>query len=202
MPTARQSLPGDLFRSRAFFNGLFIAAIVVATVLVVRLFPQPHSTAYAYPTGGSGYDVSFPQCGAALPETGDFGVVGATGGRAFTENPCISSEFQWAESASRAPTFYMNLNFPSGSTASEGVTGPAGTCGPADLRCGAYNYGWNAASFAFAWAKQNNASASLWWLDIETVNSWSPDVSLNDAVLEGAVDAIEAHDATAGVYST
>jgi len=96
----------------------------------------------------------------------------------------------------------MNLNYPRGSTASAGSSGPAGTCKKNNVTCETYNYGWNAAAYAFAQASQNGASAPIWWLDIETGNSWSGTASLNDSVIEGAVDYIETHGASAGIYST
>lgn len=159
------------------------------------------ATADYYASGTSGYDISYPQCSnpAAWPSGGSFRIVGATGGRAFTANACLASEFSWATSITApAASLYMNLNYAVGSTASEGQSGPAGTCAKSNKACMAYNYGYNAAGYAFG----RGASSTMWWLDIETGNSWSQTQSLNDDVIEGAVDYIQRHGATAGIYST
>jgi hypothetical protein len=81
------------------------------------------------------------------------------------------------------------------STASEGKTGPAGTCAASDKTCWNYNYGWNAADYAYA-AVANDPSAgssvadsSTWWLDIETANLWSGNKALNNLVIQGAIDS-------------
>ncbi len=152
-----------------------------------------------YTSGTTGYDISYPQCSSSSLPTGAFGVIGATGGRAFTANSCLASEYSWVQNGTTtAPSLYMNLNYPAGSTASEGNSGPAGTCAKSNKACFAYNYGYNAAAYAFA----RGASSTMWWLDIETGNSWSKTQSLNDDVIEGATDYIQQHGATAGVYST
>ncbi len=52
-------------------------------------------------------------------------------------------------------------------------------------------------------AVPGSASAYPWWLDVETGNSWQSDTSMNVAVLQGMVAALEGAGATrVGVYST
>ncbi|HVC39854.1 MAG TPA: hypothetical protein VNH20_07800 [Candidatus Dormibacteraeota bacterium] len=61
--------------------------------------PQGFSEPFALadrPQVPSGADISYPQCGAALPFGRAFGVVGVNGGRADTLNPCLSEELAWA----------------------------------------------------------------------------------------------------------
>jgi hypothetical protein len=41
----------------------------------------------------------------------------------------------------------------------------------------------------------------LWWLDIEEANSWSADVAVNNAVIQGAIDYLNSKDVRAGIYS-
>ena len=184
-------------RSRA---GSFVVAAIAAVLL-----PLSALAAGPYTTGSTGFDVSYPQCGSALP-SGTFAIVGVTGGHAFTQNACFGSEYASATSATPGQvSLYMNLNAAIGSTASEGLTGPRGTCKRRDKPCVAYNYGWNAASAALSYAAATPGvvTGTSWWLDIETANSWNSDPGLNQTTIQGALDGLRAGGATnVGVYST
>lgn len=181
------------------------AALAIAAVGVFQFAGTVHA-AGMYAQGETGYDISWPQCGATYPsQSYSFGIVGVTDGRAFTLNPCLASEYTWAQGGSSATSpvaLYMNLNYPSGSTAREGATGPYGSCRKGSA-CAAQNYGWNAASYAFT---QNGAAspvtASMWWLDIETGNTWSKNAALNADVIQGAIAYLQGQGATVGIYST
>jgi hypothetical protein len=152
-----------------------------------------------YQPGTEGSDVSFPQCGASLPSgPGAFAVVGVNGGRAFTHNPCLASEAAWAGSVL---TLYMNVNAPPAGS-SEGLAGPAGQCQGNDTGCMAYNYGYNDAVDAFAYARAAGAQTGTWWLDVETTNAWDPNTDNNDRTIQGALDALGAEGVQAGIYST
>ena len=149
-----------------------------------------------------GYDISWPQCGSRFPKSPAFGIVGVSNGTAFSDNSCLASEFAWATSASRAPAVYMNTADPGAQSVRWTLPGPK-PCGGAsdDLGC-AYNYGWNAASHAVAYAASQGANATSWWLDVETANTWSTNLAANRADIQGMVDALVAQGRTVGVYST
>lgn len=156
----------------------------------------------SYVSGTSGYDISWPQCGGAYPPGPyAFGIVGVTGGRAFYHNACLADEFHWATAGSTAPSLYMNLNYAIGTTASNGLSGPKGDCSRRDKACQAYNYGYNAALDAATYGASVGATATTWWLDIETGNSWSRDKTLNAMVIQGAIDYLGTL-GTVGIYST
>jgi hypothetical protein len=184
--------------------------LLTTTFLLASLLIRDGSLAWVeassiYAGNTTGYDISFPQCGKAYPSLPyAFGIVGITAGHAFTKNTCFKSEYDWAGKATLSqPSFYMNLNYPVGKTADKGLSGPKGNCNRQDKACQAYNYGWNAAQEAFSYAYSQGATTStMWWLDIETANSWSPTTSLNDQVIQGAVDFLKSKGATVGVYST
>lgn len=195
-------------KHRLWRAALGIAALtVVAGVASLAFFwqrPAAHA-AGLYTTGAQGYDISWPQCGGAYPAAPyGYGIVGVTDGRAFSLNPCLASEYAWAQSETGAGPLglYMNLNYPAGTTAVMGQSGPYGSC-KKNSACYTENYGWNAAQYAFT---QNGAAspltASMWWLDIETGNSWSKTTSLNADVIQGSIAYGQSKGVTIGVYST
>jgi hypothetical protein len=176
----------------AFFLFTFIWMLLPISVLAHGIY-----------TGGTkGNDISWPQCGTSSFPQNSFGIVGVTGGRAFTENPCLSQEFVWAHALSTPASLYMNLNSPIGSTASKGMTGPYGNCKKNDKLCQAENYGYNAAQYAYTYAQQQGASSSQWWLDIEIANSWSSSATLNQGTINGAAKFFSDKSIKLGVYSS
>jgi hypothetical protein len=178
--------------------------VFVALVLVMLL---PSAGAFASTTNpytGAGADVSYPQC-SSLPAQGPgtFAIIGATGGKAFTSNTCLAQEVRWASEFGVPTSFYMNLNYPVGSTASQGMSGKYGSCQHSDKLCQALNYGYNAATYAANQARAAGATINApWWLDIETANSWSAQANLNADVIQGALAYFADQSITAGVYST
>jgi hypothetical protein len=171
-------------------------------VALLVLVPLAAAAFGVYPAGASGADIGYPQCGGAYPANATFGIVGVTHGRAFTYNTCLADEFAWAVRSPTPASLYMNINAAVGSTASNGNTGPLGACRPSDKACKNYNYGYNAAQDAYTYATQQGASASTWWLDIETANSWLTQTAINDEVIAGAARFFSERGLTVGVYST
>lgn len=156
-----------------------------------------------YPPAATGIDISYPQCQNGLPPSPQaFGLIGVTGGRALYQNPCLITEYAWALTASAPPSFFVNLNAPGGSTAFKANAGPKGFCRPDDTFCLSYNYGYNSVRLAYADAESQETTSSMWWLDIETENSWSDNTAANDQVIQGAVDYLRGQGRTVGVYST
>jgi hypothetical protein len=179
--------------------------VPIVTALAAALFAVAHGASAdeagpPYPSGATGYDIGTPGCGSS--PAGLFGVVQVTGGRAFYHNPCLSRQFADAAGRPYAPSLYMNLNAPAGTTAGNGMSGPKGDCAKKDKACQAYNYGYNAANDAFFYAMSQRAAAGVWWLDVELANTWAKDKSLNRLTVQGAIDALAERGATVGVYST
>jgi hypothetical protein len=155
------------------------------------------------PTAG-GYDISWPQCGKSYPANPAFGIVSASNGLAYSDNPCLAGEYAWAAAATRPPGFYMNTADPGSQSVHWTTPGPRACTGSSDdLGC-AYNYGWNAAAeaFAYAGAQTGGTATAAWWLDIETSNTWSTNAAANNADINGMVDYFHARSSTVGVYST
>lgn len=206
----------------------------VALALSLFALPFGASAAGPYPSSNLGYDMSYST--TVYPATNfNFGIVGVTRGKAFVNNPRLASQYRWAKFGSAAaPTFYMNLNAPYGSTVAGNTNGPkicpaktatstpvsvlpiatsspltAGTSTVASISatsteptaCEGYNYGYNAAKSAFAYTKSLDIASPLWWLDIEEANSWSEDVAVNDATIQGAIDYLNTQHIQVGIYS-
>ncbi len=179
-----------------------------------------------------GIDVSYPQCGKILPTDHDFGIVGVNGGLATTTNQCMTSQLQWAATALGTTKqdkvqLYVNTANPGGldteswprtNTDAAGVTqpNPYGVCDGTDSLGCAWMYGWNRAledvrdrfqPAALSAGQSTVASDYMWWLDVETENTWKPASSTfntqsNVAVLEGMTAYFKSKSARVGLYST
>lgn len=186
----------------------------------------------AKPSAGSpsttplGNDISYPQCGKSLPKTQAFGIVGVNGGLATTTNPCLKDQLIWANKSVGGTTqekiqVYVNTANPGGlNTESWPKTGnqdnPYGMCDGSDSLACAWQYGWNRATeavnqrFIPAAAQANidpTPSKYIWWLDVETLNTWKAPTSefntlSNTAVLEGMNMYYASINARVGLYST
>jgi hypothetical protein len=173
--------------------------------------PPPHVpvTGSVYRSSNLGFDFSYNT--PIYPQNAfSFGIVGVTHGKAFTQNQLLAQEYSWAKfGAGAPPTVYVNINGPYGSMAvGSNISGPQ-TCPPATntgsttepTACEGYNYGYNSAQNAYAYAKTNSVTSPIWWLDIEEANSWSDDTSVNDATIQGAIDYLNSQNVRVGVYS-
>ena len=156
----------------------------------------------AKPGGGGGggnptrgFDISYPQCNTAYPANPAFGIVGVNGGRVFSANPCLASQITWGGGA--AAELYVNTGNPGPALSSFwpiGQTTPR-FCDPnnTDTADCAFDYGFNAAKHSYETAAAAyqalgliaSPSATTWWLDVETSNSWRTTTTLNVAALQG-----------------
>lgn len=189
--------------------------------------PTPTPIPTPEPEPAHGLDVSWPQCGAELPDAFAFAVVGVNGGRVYSANPCLATDGDDAgqlEWAGRGVELYANTGNPGPRLSRfwpDGQQNPRecrgdGPFSAADTLDCAYLYGWNAAADSYrialeafisaGWAGEDAEElpwATTWWLDVETANSWRFDRRLNVATLEGARDYLESMEvAEVGFYST
>ena len=172
------------------------------------------------------FDISYPQCGSPFPADAEFGIVGVNKGIVFSANPCLSTgdgppELAWAGGV-RAQ-FYANTGNPGPDLSARW---PSNQTSPrqcdtsaipgSDTADCAYDYGWNAAADSYRTAVSayvslglaaagatSTPSPNVWWLDVEIINSWHDDTTLNVAALHGEVAYLESV-STAGIgfYST
>ena len=144
-----------------------------------------------YNSGTTGYDVSYPNCSAT--PTGAFAIVGVNHGRPFTANGCLGAEYSRAPQ-SPAPSFYINTAY-SGAYRRNITTACAGG---GTL---AYQIGCSEADYSLQ--RAGGLVGSMWWLDVETGNSWSTNnLALNRDAIQGAVDRLNQTGLPVGVYST
>jgi hypothetical protein len=183
------------------------------------LVPNGASLSYpdVYAHGSVGFDYSFPGCGNSAPTTSSlgtrysFGIVGINDGRPFTQNPCLATEFWNAATVVPLVSFYINISAPVPPPPTPAMNGPKGACSSTDYVCQSYNFGYNAAQDAYSRAATTLGASTVvgrvWWLDVETANSWwgvdngNCSSSCNDQVLQGAIDYFHQGGMTVGAYS-
>lgn len=182
-----------------------------------------------------GIDISWPQCGKKLPNDPAFVIVGVNGGLATTTNNCLASQLAYAKNKATGVIasqdkiqLYVNTANPGGlgteswpSSNIDPAGNPAPTpygevCGNGDTLACAFQYGWNRAvqdvnnRFAPAAAQAGISQVPadyIWWLDVETENTWKEggtpfDYASNVAVLEGLTAYFNTLNIEVGLYST
>lgn len=196
---------------RHLLRGLPLAVVALLTALLLGATGAVAWAATPAPVGSVGHDASYPQCGAALPPVGVFGIVGVTGGRAFSANPCLAAQYRWAAARPSSAAVYVNTGNPAPTSSyywpRSGSRDPA-LCRDAtsttDPGC-AYDYGWHAAADALAVADRADPSIRrlTWWLDVEIANSWNGDGISDAASLQGSMDLLRSKGIQeVGLYST
>ena len=195
-------------------------AVAVGSVTTTILAAGSFAHAATTPSAPTGFDVSWPQCGGAMPASSPVAIVGVDDGHQFSENPCLRQEASWAAAATTRGQ-YMVVDSPDGSTSANvlkyAYSGPAGTCTVAEYECLGFNWAYNDAYYEVAYANSQGATSANWWLDVElpdagSINSagstcyqqnfWSCDPNANTSVILGAVAGLQAQGKQVGVYST
>jgi hypothetical protein len=165
------------------------------------------------PTSTFGNDISYPQCPTGAEPPGQaFAIVGVTGGRPYSQNPCLARQFAWALSSTSPIQPHVGLYMNTANPGPISPNWPAGTSTPRACDASwspdcAYDYGWLSAQDAYTHAVlvvgSSAAAQYPWWLDVEAVNSWSSDMSSNASAVQGVVDYLRSVNvASIGVYST
>jgi hypothetical protein len=200
------------------------SVVVVALAVAAAILAVP-GTASAAPTR-VGYDVSYPQCDESLPRDRAFAIIGVNGGLSTRTNPCLSEQLSWAWDSSGAvgdqprAQVYLNTANPGqvvpqvGTWPSAGGT-PYGICTGSNSTACSWQYGWERAqnsviSFFTPAARAARVDSSptryMWWLDVETMNSWqsgsSDALARNRATLEGMTSYLLSRGGRVGFYST
>ena len=175
-----------------------LVAMVALVALPGGVIPAGASTTAANPypaTSRGGYDVAQPNCGETPP--GGFAIVGLGGGRPFTTNTCLSTEWKWATtnaSTTPGPALYFNTGY-SGAYGRDVTSKNCGTyAGPSLTKVSkhdqstyaqAWEIGCSESAYAAAVASKGGETPSMWWADIETGNSWSTNKTVNGYAVDG-----------------
>lgn len=156
-----------------------------------------------YTRGSSGYDVSWPNSCTASVTGAAFGIAGVNHGRPFTFNSCFSKQYANA-AATGSGSVYINTAY-SGAY-KRNITSTCSSLVSSTGLKGSYAQAWeigcSEAETSFNGA--GTTTAVMWWLDVETGNSWSSsNFGLNDDAIRGAAERL--HGLTGkpvGIYST
>jgi hypothetical protein len=205
-------------------RGLVAAAVALAAVLaLVALVAAPPAIAGPVPAAApasktsvlSGNDVSWPQCpvGMGIParrslglpmpgDTAGFVVIGLTNGPAFTPNPCLASQVQWARDRGLPTSAYAVATWPTARQVTRyGHAGPfAGTTPRSRLR----NVGWAEGRYNLARLAATGLTVPHVWIDVEhySIRPWSASRLDNRALVRGVVRAYQDAGVATGFYST
>lgn len=195
---------------------VLIASVAVAAALAAAPAGAAQAAEPTASTTATGYDVSYPQCDVALPTRGDIAVVGVNAGTGTTTNPCLAEQLAWGDAAApdgtprRADVYVNTANpghlgdwWPSADLTRSGVPvmNPEGRCAGAEDAACAYVYGFSIATDDVQARGVTAASDRTWWLDVETMNSWSWNRQANLSAVEGMAAAIRGAGGDVGVYS-
>jgi hypothetical protein len=193
-----------------------------AALAIGALYILGTSSAFAYTTGATGYDIGYLQCGTTYP-TGSFGIVQVNSGWPFISslhpgNPCLKSEYDYANAGASPATagLYVNTGFDPSYTDSNHTTADCASKSSAVAGTGPQQAAWAAGCSQVQKELGYLSSVGIagnpagWWLDVETSNSWCgrsgtncSDLSLNRYSIQGVIDTIAAQsEAPIGVYST
>jgi hypothetical protein len=187
---------GQYMRCKTVGGAIAIGILLTASFATQVLAVSPPT----YVAGSTGVDVSWPtgNCYAAPQFIRSWAIVGVNDGLDFRGNPCLRSE------AARFPnaSLYVNTGYASSANGHIFPSFPE-HCVHSDKECLAYNYGYNAGKYAVTYAASQGVHAAMWWLDVETDNSWSNNILYNRASLEGETAAIQRYTLIGhvGIYS-
>jgi len=194
-----------------------ILAVLAGAAVLVATLPAAAAATTATTTTATttataplaGQDVSWPQCpagrgGYSLPmpaASAAFVIVGLTGGRGFTTNPCLASQAGWAKTRGIRTAAYLVPTYPT--RAEFGRWGRVGPARPTSLQGRAYNVGWAQAADAIGVLRRSGLRAKAVWIDVEANRKrpWSSDTDANTALVRGVAAAIRRAGLRPGLYT-
>jgi hypothetical protein len=185
-----------------------VSVLTAAGLLATQIGAAASADPYSAGTGG--YDYSYIQCGQSAPAL-SFGIVGVNAGYPFTYySSCLGSEYTAGPPGHTA--LYVNTGYDPTYTAVDGrhTTSDCAAASAGVVATPAQEAAWAVGcseaerDVTNATAQGASANPEMWWLDVETANSWSStDLSLNRYTIQGLVTELRALSSSpVGVYST
>jgi hypothetical protein len=173
---------------------LFIISLLISLGLFALIVSKAASA-----DSRSIVDLSWPNCETKLSGLTNSGIIGVNDGLDFSVNPCLGSETQLFHNSYG---LYLNTGYPGVSYGSKFRHYP-NNCKPHNYGCIAYNYGYNDVLYSIKYADSQDAHSFVWWLDVETENSWTSNYSRNREALMGMIVALKSTTflPTIGFYS-
>jgi len=146
---------------------------------------------YSRPTIQGSVDLSWPNCNRLSDNSYALAIVGTNGGLDFRPNPCLGNEARMSNKF----VLYANTGNPGFPLISKfGKAGPLICPKDNNLICYSFNYGYQAAKYSIRQANLESAAGStFWWLDVESINSWTNSIDANRADIEGMVYALRSN---------
>jgi len=212
VPRSRLIRPVLLAAVLVGLGGLVVGAAAPASAGPVPVTARTPSATTGLVVGG---DVSWPQCpvGMGIParrslglpmpgERARFVVIGLTNGPAFTPNPCLATQVQWARDRGLPTSAYAVATWPTArQLARYGGSGPyAGTTTRSRLR----NVGYAEGRYNLRRLASAGLTVPHVWIDVEhySIRPWSSQRRSNRAVVRGIVRAYQDAGVATGFYST
>lgn len=169
---------GYVTRIKYYPQHAILALSIISAVVIGMLGRQSMQAATI--------DISWPNC-ASLPATSyRSAIIGVNGGLDFTYNPCLGREALAAEEIS----IYANTGNPGFPRIRKLGNGPLKCSTKHDLTCYAFNYGYHAAQYSIMQADLAAVHSPVWWLDVESVNSWTNSEVANREDIQGMIAAL------------
>jgi hypothetical protein len=205
--SARRGTPRRATRRARWIVGGFVAVLLAlvgaagATMVALSQggspLPDPTATAPLLPGAptvtvpprapavvltGVGFDVSYPQCRSTLPKGAGFGIVGVNGGAPLTSNKCLAEQVAWARGTG-GHAVYVNTSYP-------GYGDPVA-------------FGRRIIDDAIGREHKAGVSGTaMWWLDVETTNTWAGTTQENATVLASMAARLQESGVRVGIYSS
>lgn len=166
------------------YLAILLLVIFVVVVLVIVGFFSRQSIQ-------STVDLSWPNCNRLSNASYALAIVGSNGGLDFKPNPCLGNEIRMSNKF----VLYANSGNPGFPLISKFKRhGPLICPKYNNLICYSFNYGYQAAEYSIRQANLAAAAGStFWWIDVESINSWTNSIDANRADIEGMFFAFQAN---------
>ena len=158
-----------------------IIILIPVAVLVALLFLVLFTSRAVRPLT---VDMSWPNCSRLPTDQFSRAIIGVNGGLDFKPNPCLGQEVRQANTSY---ALYVNTGDPGFPRIREVGSGPLNCAHKNQLNCYSFNYGYQAALYSMRQADLAAAYVPGWWLDVESINSWTTSLVANRADLMGMI---------------